>query len=89
MISWSHAKNNDVINVTIGKIKTHQHLIHDPLKFCKCVLQTKWQNLSLVQTILPMKFNSLKCCLNLVTLPQWQLMITRSQVEDIENLCLP
>ncbi len=89
MISWGHAKNNGVINVTINKIKTHQHLIHDPLKFCKGVFQTKWQKLSLVQTILPMKINSLQCCLNLVTFPQWQLMITRSQVKNVENLCMP
>jgi hypothetical protein len=33
-----------------------------------------------------MKINSIKCCINLVTLPQWQLMINRWQVEDIENV---
>ncbi len=70
----------------IGKIKTRQHLIHDPLTFYKGVFQTKWQKLSLIQTILAMKINSLKCCINLVTLPQWQLMINRWQVEDIENV---
>jgi hypothetical protein len=48
MISWGHANNNDVINVTIGKIKTCQHLIHDPLKFWKGVFQTKWKKLPLV-----------------------------------------
>ncbi len=25
MISWGQAKNHDVINVTFGKTKTHQH----------------------------------------------------------------
>ncbi len=88
MISWGQAKNNDIINVTIGKIKTHQHFIHDPLKFCKGVFQTKWKTPSLVQTTLPMKTNSLKCCFNLVTFLQCQLMITKSQVQDIENLCI-
>ncbi len=41
MISWGQAKNNDVINVTFGKIKIYQHSIHDLLKFCKGIFQTK------------------------------------------------
>ncbi len=41
MISWGQAKNNDVINVTFGKIKICQHSIHDLLKFCKGIFQTK------------------------------------------------
>jgi hypothetical protein len=29
---------NDVINVAFGKTKTHQNLIHEPLKFYKGIL---------------------------------------------------
>jgi hypothetical protein len=77
MISWGYAKTNDVINVAFGKTKTRQHSIHDPLKFCKGIFQTKWQKVSLVQTILCMGVNFPKCCLDLITLPQWQLMVAR------------
>jgi hypothetical protein len=61
MISWGQTKNNDVINVAFGKTKTYQHSIHDPLKLCKGISQTKWQKLPLVQTIFSMGVNSPKC----------------------------
>jgi hypothetical protein len=77
MISWGQIKNNDVINVAFGKTKTCQHSIHDLLKFCKGIFQTKWQKLPLVQTILPMGVNSLEFCLGLITFPQWQLMVAK------------
>jgi len=48
MISWGQTKNKDVINVAFNKTKTHQYSIHDLLKFCKGILQTKWQKLPLV-----------------------------------------
>jgi hypothetical protein len=76
MISWGKLKN-DVINVAFGKTKTYQHLIHDLLKLCKGIFQTKWQKLPLVQTILPMGVNCPKCCLDLIALLQWQLMVAR------------
>jgi hypothetical protein len=71
MISWGQAKNNDAINVAFGKTKTCQYSIHDTLKFCKGIFQTKWQKLPFVQTILPVGVNSPKCCLDLITLLQW------------------
>jgi hypothetical protein len=39
VISWGQAKNNDVIDITFGKTKFRQHLIH--VKFYKGVFQTK------------------------------------------------
>jgi hypothetical protein len=42
------AKNNNVINVALGKTKAHQYLIHDFLKLWKGILLTKWQKLPLV-----------------------------------------
>jgi hypothetical protein len=36
-----------------------------------------------------MKINPLESCFDLVTLPQWQLMVARLQVQNVENLGLP
>jgi hypothetical protein len=58
------------------------------VKFYKGILQTKWQTLPLVQTILPMKIDSQKCRLDLVTFPQWQLMAAKLQVQGTKNLGL-
>jgi hypothetical protein len=77
MISLGQTKNNDVINLSFNKTKTHQYSIHDLLKFGRGILQTKWQKFPLVQTILPMGVNSPKCCLNVITLLQWQLMVAK------------
>jgi hypothetical protein len=77
MISSGQAKKYDVINVAFGKTKSCQHLIHDPLKFYKGIFQTKWQNFPLVQMMLPMGVNSLKCCLDLITFLQWQMMVAK------------
>jgi len=88
MISWGQAKNNDIINVAFGKTKTHQHLIHDPLKFCRGIFQTKQKKLPLAQTILPMGVNSPKNCFDLITFPQWQFMVGRHQIQGTENLGL-
>jgi len=70
VISWNWVKNKDVINVTLGKTKTYQHLIHDSMKFYRCIFQTKWQKPPLVQIFFPMKINSPKSRLDLVTLFQ-------------------
>jgi hypothetical protein len=35
VISWGQAKNNDVIDITFGKINTLYHWIHDPLGYPK------------------------------------------------------
>ncbi len=88
VISWNWAKNNDVINVTLGKTKTYKHLINDSMKFYMRIFQTKWQKPPLVQIIFPTKINSLKSCLDLVTLPQWQLKVANPQAQGIENLHL-
>jgi hypothetical protein len=58
------------------------------VKLCKGILQTKWQTPPLVQTILPMKIDSQKCCIDLVTFPQWQLMVAKLQIQGIKNLGL-
>jgi len=52
------------------------------------ILQIKWQKLPLVWTILPMRIDSPKCCFDLATFPQWQLMVAKFQVQCIENLNL-
>jgi hypothetical protein len=78
MSSWSHAKNNDVINVAFGETNTHQHLIHDLLKFCKGIFKTKLQKLPLVQTILPMGVNSSKCCFELINVSHTNLVLASS-----------
>ncbi len=42
MIFWNQAKDDDLIYVAFYKTKAYRHLIHNPLKLCKGVLQTKW-----------------------------------------------
>jgi hypothetical protein len=58
------------------------------MKFCKGIFQTKWQKLPLVQTILPMGVNPPKRCFDLITFPQWQLMVPRLYVQITENVGL-
>jgi hypothetical protein len=88
VVLWCRIQDHNVINVTLGKTKSYQHPIHHLMKFCMCILQTKWQKSPLVQTILPMRVNSSKCCLDLVTFLQWQPMVVRSQVQGTSNLGL-
>jgi hypothetical protein len=57
MISSGQTKINDVINVAFAKTNTCQDSIHDPLKFCKGIPQTKWHKILLVQIILHTKVN--------------------------------
>jgi len=88
MIFWGQVKINDVINQTFAKTKTYQNSDHDPLKLCKAILKTKWQKIPLVQIILHMRVNFPKCCLDLITFLQWQLMEARLQVQGTKNLWL-
>lgn len=61
MIFWNQAKDDDLIYVAFYKTKAYQHLIHNPLKLCKGVLQTKWKKLPLIQIIPPMRIYPPKC----------------------------
>jgi hypothetical protein len=44
--------------------------------------------ISVIAPIFPMRVNSPKCCIDLVTLPQEQLMVAKPQVQGIKNLGL-
>jgi len=60
--------------------------IHDPLKLSKGIFQTKWQKLQFIQIILPTMIDSPKCCFNLITFLQWQLMVAIPQSKVLKAL---
>jgi hypothetical protein len=68
VILFSQAKNDNIINVTFGKGKTIQNLIHNFLKFCKGPFSNP---IIKIATIIPIKMNTLKCCFDFVTFSQW------------------
>ncbi len=68
VILFSQAKNANIVNVTFGKGKTVQNLIHNSLKFCKGPFSNPIIKIAI---IIPIKMNTLKCCFDFVTFSQW------------------
>jgi len=82
---YNQIKDNNIVNVIF--CEDNQNLIHDFSNFCKGDFQIKWQKLSLIRIIFPIRINPLECCF--VTFFQWQLMVAKTQIQNVKHLDFP